>query len=127
MIDRINIFLNLDSEFLLKFNEYSNSNNSRLRLNKTLIQELSPEVLDLVCREAKLEQEVKALAPIEGQLRENENVEEDKIAEFHRVRKDMEYTCRSLLRVLEKHPADIEILRSLKANSVTNHEAALVF
>ena len=40
------------------------------------------------------------LAPIEGQLKENENVEEDKIQEFERVKKDMEYNTRSLLRSL---------------------------
>ena len=36
LIDRINIFLNLDTEFILKFNEYGNS--QKLRLNKALIQ-----------------------------------------------------------------------------------------
>ena len=39
----------------------------------------------------------------------------------------MEYNCRSLLRALEHNPNDIEILKSLKANSAPNHEAALVF
>jgi hypothetical protein len=77
-IDRINIFLNLDTDFILKFNEYNNA--QKLKLNKVLIQELSPEVFDLIMKEAKLEQEFKALAPIEGQLKENENVEEDKVA-----------------------------------------------
>ena len=54
-------------------------------------------------------------------------MEEDKIAEYQRVRKDMEYNCRSLIRALERQPNDIEILKSLKANSAPNHEAALVF
>ena len=54
-------------------------------------------------------------------------MEEDKIAEYQRERKDMEYNCRSLIRALERQPNDIEILKSLKANSAPNHEAALVF
>ena len=39
----------------------------------------------------------------------------------------MEYNFRSLLRSLEKNPNDIETLKSLKANSVTNHEAVLIY
>lgn len=52
VIERINIFLNLDSDFVVKFNEHNNS--QKLKLNKALIQELSPPVLDLIIKEAKL-------------------------------------------------------------------------
>lgn len=48
LIERIQIFLNLDSEFILKFNEYGNS--QKLRLNKVLIQSLSQPVLDLLLK-----------------------------------------------------------------------------
>jgi hypothetical protein len=125
LIERINIFLNLDTDFVLKFNEVHNA--QKLKLNKTLIQQLSHDVLELIIKEAKLEQEFKTLAVIEGQLKENENVEEEKVQEYQRCKKDMEYNFRSLLRSLEKSPNDIEILKSLKANSAPNHEAALVF
>ena len=40
VIDRIGVFLNLDSDFLIKFNEVNNP--QKLKLNKTLIQDLSP-------------------------------------------------------------------------------------
>lgn len=81
----------------------------------------------MIMKEAKLEQEFKVLAPIEGQLKENENVDDEKVQEYQRIKKDMEYNFRSLLRALETNPNDIEILKSLKANSAPNHEAALVF
>jgi chorismate mutase len=53
LIDRIAIFLNLDSDFIVKFNETNNS--QKLKLNKALLQELSPPVLDLLVKEAKME------------------------------------------------------------------------
>jgi hypothetical protein len=40
LIDRISIFMNLDTEFIIKFNEINNP--QKFRLNKTLIQDLSP-------------------------------------------------------------------------------------
>ena len=52
LIDRIHIFMNLDSDFIIKFNEVSNP--QKLKLNKQLINELSPEVLDLIVKEAKM-------------------------------------------------------------------------
>jgi chorismate mutase len=36
LIDRIAIFLNLDSDFIVKFNEYNNSNKTS-KLNKNLV------------------------------------------------------------------------------------------
>ena len=54
--------MNLDSDFIIKFNEYGNP--QRLKLNKTLIQELSPNVLELIKNEAKMEIEFKGLAVI---------------------------------------------------------------
>lgn len=74
MIDRIAIFLNLDSDFLIKFNEINNP--QKLKLNKALIQELSPAVLDLVVKEAKMEIEFKTHVLIEQQEREGEIIEE---------------------------------------------------
>ena len=52
LIERIAIFLNLDSDFVVKFNEYNNP--QKLKLNKNLMQELSPQVLDLIVKEAKM-------------------------------------------------------------------------
>ena len=52
LIERIAIFLNLDSDFGVKFNEYNNP--QKLKLNKNLMQELSPQVLDLIVKEAKM-------------------------------------------------------------------------
>ena len=52
LIERIAIFLNLDSDFVVKFNEINNP--QKLKLNKTLIQELNPNVLDLIVKQAKL-------------------------------------------------------------------------
>ena len=52
LIERISIFLNLDSDFVVKFNEINNP--QKLKLNKTLIQELNPNVLDLIVKQAKL-------------------------------------------------------------------------
>ena len=53
VIDRIAIFLNLDSDFVVKFNEINNP--QKLKLNRALLQELSPPVVDLLVREAKME------------------------------------------------------------------------
>ena len=36
LIDRIHVFLNLDSDFVVKFNEVNNP--QKLKLNKTLVQ-----------------------------------------------------------------------------------------
>jgi len=52
LIERIAIFLNLDSDFVIKFNEHNNP--QKLKLNKNLMQELSPQVLDLIVKEAKM-------------------------------------------------------------------------
>ena len=52
LIERIAIFLNLDSDFVVKFNEHNNP--QKLKLNKSLIQELTPGVLDLMVKEAKM-------------------------------------------------------------------------
>jgi hypothetical protein len=38
---------------VVKFNEHNNP--QKLKLNKNLIQELSPQVLDLIVKEAKME------------------------------------------------------------------------
>jgi hypothetical protein len=48
LIDRIAIFLNLDSDFIVKFNEINNP--QKLKLNKTFIQDLSPNILDFVVK-----------------------------------------------------------------------------
>jgi hypothetical protein len=125
VIDRIAIFLNLDSDFLVKFNEINNP--QKLKLNKTLIQELSPGVLDLVVKEAKMEIEFKTHALIEQQEREGEIIEDEKKQEYLRIKKDMEYNFRSLVRALERHPQDMDILKSLKSNSAPNFEGASIY
>lgn len=48
VIDRMAIFLNIDSDFVVKFNEINNP--QKLKLNKALIQELTPSVLDLLIK-----------------------------------------------------------------------------
>ncbi len=53
LIDRISIFMNLDTEFIIKFNEINNT--AKFKLNKTLIQDLSSEVLDAIVKQAKME------------------------------------------------------------------------
>ena len=125
LIERINIFLNLDSDFIIKFNEISNP--AKCKLNKALVQELSPAVLDLIVKEAKLEVEFKGLAVIEQQLRDAENIEEEKVQEYNRVKKDMEYNFRSLVRALEKHTNDVQVLKSLKQNSTPNYEGQSIY
>lgn len=40
LIQRIFIFMNLDTEFIIKFNEINNP--QKFRLNKTLVNELEP-------------------------------------------------------------------------------------
>jgi hypothetical protein len=39
----------------------------------------------------------------------------------------MEYNFRSLIRALERHPQDMEILKSLKSNSAPNFECASIY
>lgn len=68
-----------------------------------------------------MEIEFKSYASIEQSLKENDDVEPEKIAEYNRVKKDMEYNFKSLIRALEKHPEDIEILKSLKSSTTTNN------
>lgn len=84
------------------------------------MQELSPQVLDLSVKEAKLEIEFRGYAALEQQLKDGEVVEEEKVMEFNRIKKDMEYNFKSLVRALEKNPNDLEIFRSLKSNSTPN-------
>ena len=79
LIERIAILLNLDSDFIVKFNEYNNP--LKNKLNKNLVLELSPVLLELLIKEAKMEVEFKGLAGVEQQLRDNENVEEEKTQE----------------------------------------------
>ena len=61
----------------MKFNEMHNP--QKLKLNKTLINDLSPEVQDLIYREAKMEVEFKSFASVEQQLKDGEVVEEEKL------------------------------------------------
>ena len=70
--------------------------------------------------------EFRQQAGIEQQEREGEIIEEDKKQEFLRTKKDMEYNFKSLLRALERHPQDLETLKSLKSNSATNYEGSSV-
>lgn len=51
---------------MIKFNEI---NNSKFRLNKTLVQDLSPEVLDAIIKQAKMESEFRVFASLEQQLK----------------------------------------------------------
>lgn len=122
MIDRIGLFLYLDSEFIMKFNEINNP--QKLKLNKTLIQELSPKILDLVVKEAKMEAEFRSFNTVQQQLKEGEVVEEEKLQEFERVKKDTAYTFKSLVRALEGSSKDVQILKTLKMNAVPNTEAS---
>jgi hypothetical protein len=105
MIDRIGLFLYLDSEFIMKFNEINNP--QKLKLNKTLIQELSPKILDLVVKEAKMEAEFRSFNTVQQQLKEGEVVEEEKLQEFERVKKDTAYAFKSLVRALEGSSKDV--------------------
>lgn len=75
LIENISVFLYLDSDFVIKFNEISNPQKSKL--NKALVQELSASTLELFVKEAKLESEFRPLNnSIEQQLRDGETVEE---------------------------------------------------
>lgn len=118
LIDRISIFLNLDTDFVVKFNEINNP--QKLKLNKALIQELPNGLLDIIVKEAKMELEFKTQASIEQQERDGEIIEEEKKQEYLRIKKDMEYNFKSLLRTLEKSQNEVEILKSLKSNSAVN-------
>lgn len=120
LIERVAVFTSLDSDFVIKFNEINNP--QKFRLNKTLIQELQPDVLEALVREARLESEFRLFAGLEQQLKDNEIVEEEKLREYERVKKDLAYSFKSLVRALEHHPGDIEVLKSLKMNSAPNVE-----
>ena len=70
-----------------------------------------------------MEIEFKSYASVEQQLKDGETVEEEKIKEYERAKKDMAYSFKSLLRALEKRPQDVEILKNLKMNAAPNIEA----
>ena len=40
-------------------------------------------------------------------MKDGETIEEEKVQEFNRIKKDMEYNFKSLIRALEKHPNDL--------------------
>jgi len=122
LIERISIFMNLDTEFIIKFNEINNP--QKFRLNKTLVNELEPEVLEAIIKQAKMESEFRVFAGIEQQLKDNEAVEEEKLKEYERTRKDLAYSFKTLIRVIEKYPSNIEILKSLRVNAAPNVEVA---
>jgi hypothetical protein len=44
---------------------------------------------------------------LEQQIKDGETIEEEKVQEFNRIKKDMEYNFKSLIRALEKHPNDL--------------------
>ena len=69
-----------------------------------------------------MEGEYRTFAQLEQQIKDGEVVEEEKQKEYERVKKDMAYTFKSLIRGLERHPQDIEIIKSLKVNSTPNAE-----
>ena len=54
-------------------------------------------------------------------------IEEEKKQEYLRIRKDMEYNFRSLVRSLETHPQDLEVLKTLKSNSTPNLEGSGIY
>ena len=54
-----------------------------------------------------MEIEFKSHLSVEQSLKEGDVVEEEKINEYNRVKKDMEYNFKSLIRSLEKYPQDI--------------------
>lgn len=120
LIERIAIVMHLDSEFVMKFNEINNP--QKFKLNRTLVQELSPQIQETLINQAKMESEYRTFAQLEQQIKDGEVVEEEKQKEYERVKKDMAYTFKSLIRGLERHPADIEIIKSLKVNSTPNAE-----
>lgn len=84
-------------------------------------------MLELIVREAKMELEFKTHASVEQQERDGEIIEDEKRQEYLRIKKDMEYNFRSLVRSLESRPQDIEILRSLKSNSSVNFEGSSIY
>jgi hypothetical protein len=63
--------------------------------------------LDLAIKEAKLELEFRGYAALEQQIKDGETIEEEKVHEFNRIKKDMEYNFKSLVRAFEKHPNDV--------------------
>jgi hypothetical protein len=71
-----------------------------------------------------MESEFRMFAGIEQQLKDNEVVEEEKLKEYERTRKDLAYSFKTLLRMIEIHPEDIETLKSLRLNSVANIEVS---
>ena len=112
--------MHLDSEFVIKFNEINNP--QKFKLNRTIVQELSQEIQDALVNQARMEGEYRTFAQLEQQIKDGEVVEEEKQKEYERVKKDMAYTFKSLIRGLERHPQDIEIIKSLKVNSTPNAE-----
>lgn len=68
LIERMAISMHLDSEFVMKFNEINNS--QKFKLNRTLIQELTPEVLDSIVRQARMESEFRSFSQVEQQVKD---------------------------------------------------------
>jgi hypothetical protein len=54
-----------------------------------------------------MEAEFRGFNTVQQQLKEGENVEEEKLQEFERVKKDTAYTFKSLVRALEANPKDV--------------------
>lgn len=120
LIERIAIFLNLDNEFIMKFSDEKKS-----KINKTLFESISPEVRTALINQAKMESEFRLYMPYEDQIKNNE-LEEEKIKEYERAKKDIAYTFKTLIRAIEKHPEDLEIIKSLRMNSNPNSDVANV-
>lgn len=71
-----------------------------------------------------MESEYRTFAQLEQQIKDGETVEDEKLKEYERVKKDMSYSFKTLIRCMEKYPADLEIIKSLKANFTPNVETA---
>lgn len=87
------------------------------------MQELSPETLELFIREAKLESEFRPLNnSIEQQIKDGEEVEAERMADYNRIKKDMQMNFKTLVRQLAQEKNDFEIVKSLKGTSALNAE-----
>lgn len=82
-----------------KFNDINNPQKAS-KLSKGLVQKLQEKTLALFINEAKLESEFKQINNVIEQQKgtENETVEEEKLAEYNRVRKDLEVNFKTLVR-----------------------------
>ncbi|KAM3142601.1 hypothetical protein pb186bvf_005260 [Paramecium bursaria] len=108
LILNLETFMYLDADLVQRF--YSG------KFQKDIIQNLTEETLQLLQKQAEIEQKFKFYVNLDQVNKEGEEIDEAKKQESERLEKLLQENFRNLIRRIQHSPKDLEILRLLKSN-----------